>query len=374
MIAEILSLFAAIFTWSPSLVAASAVDAVFGIILVALHKFILILLYVAVLSVVVTVISMAYAFVISVCVFLFLLVIMAMSSSPEEADMVPPNPKGTPLVCLSDDQFHVTKRKELVRQDNTSVTKPFEHNEVYAGRVLPLDVKVRALAHMVDTSDYVQAADDALEAAKRQHEANITGVCRLYGYSRGPKLQFIFREHSFQTMESLLKGRLKFHWETRLTMARDLAHTMAAAHAKGLVHGAINASNVFVFRRHAKIDNFGLNKATDVDDLVAYDIEMFGRLLWRLVHRRPTPYDPANMRGPAPDGCPAELAAALVLCTGVHEKPESFDSICDILGEPQPEPQPASMVTPTLGSDEAKLMDETDTVLWENLYGSNSWE
>ncbi|KAG9392345.1 hypothetical protein J8273_5335 [Carpediemonas membranifera] len=295
----------------------------------------------------------------------------------DEAVMVPPNPDGKPLVRLTDDQVHVERRIDVSGYNNNIVVVPFNHNEVYYGRVTVLKKRARVLAHMIDSEDHLRGADAALAAAEAQHAANITGVCRLYGYMRNKQFQFIFRERPTRELEfHLTNSHAKWAWETRLQMARDVATTMAQAHAQGLTHGNLCGTTILVFNDHAKIDYFGTDNPGDIEDLAAYDLNMFGRLLWRIVHRRPTPYDSVDMQIPAPNGCPAELAAAVAACVSPAEKPASFAAICDILGKcTKPESADgtvsASAISPQLGFDEARLVQGVDEAHWDNIYETN---
>ncbi|KAG9397218.1 Protein tyrosine kinase [Carpediemonas membranifera] len=250
--------------------------------------------------------------------------------------MVPPNPTNAPLVRLSRDQARVTQRTR--RHGDHIQFVPFEDNEWYQGRVSAVGKSARVFCNKVNKAEH---ADKILETVRAQHAANIIGICRVYGFMRDNQHQFIFKETPTRALQTVLQIKLfKFPWETRLQMTRDVATTMAQAHAQGLTHGNLCDTTILVFNDHAKIDDFGLNPEPGIQDYYAHDIEQFGRIFWRVMHRRSLPYDPADLMIPPPEGCPPELYTAVMACIGNPNERPNFEGVCKLLGCPTRHPDP----------------------------------
>ncbi|KAG9393305.1 hypothetical protein J8273_3439 [Carpediemonas membranifera] len=265
--------------------------------------------------------------------------------------MVEPNPGRKPLPQLTHDTVRITPRQTAQGRHIRNLS--FEDNKVYQGWVGG-DRPSRIICHKTESKEQKENADRVLAATRAQHAANIVGACRIYGFLRDNQHQFFFKEMPTRCLEVMISTRvLIFLWQTRLQMARDVATTMAQAHAQGLTHGNLSGFTVQQFNEHAKVDGFGLDSASNIEDPVTHDIEMFGRLFWRVIHRRPLPPSRADLDIPAPVGCPVELAAAVRACVRrVNERPADFNAVCKLLGCPFNSPSTNPTPTPRHNDDD----------------------
>ncbi|KAG9394319.1 Protein tyrosine kinase [Carpediemonas membranifera] len=267
--------------------------------------------------------------------------------SRNENVMVPNNPCRTQLVHYAEKQVKVRQRICIAEYPRKGLDyAPFEDGEIYTGKVKPLKRMSRVLCSKLNTPEHQSSAAARLAAAHAQHMANIIGISRIYGFSdsKKEKAQFIFKEEATCNLEARLPSTRSFPWETRLQMARDVATTMAQAHAQGLTHGNLCGTTILVFNDHAKIDDFGIDPKPGIKDLRAHDVEQFGRVFWRVVYRKPIPYSPADMVLPPPEGCPEVLHRAVMACVS-PEKPD-FTTVCRILGAATLRSAPPAQVGP----------------------------
>ncbi|KAG9397301.1 Protein tyrosine kinase [Carpediemonas membranifera] len=251
----------------------------------------------------------------------------------EDDPLLPPNPAKTPLTIFEErGQAKAFPRNGWVATMDGPKLRPlpFEDSAVYHGKVYTVRRPARVWCNLMETPEHAQNAERAYMATRAQHDANIIGICRVYGVLRTQGRQLIFKEKPTRTLEHAIQNKgMKISWNTRLAWAQDVATTLAQAHAQHLPHGNICGKTVLQFGDHAKVDDFGLTVVPGATNLYEFDVDQYGRLFWCLMHRR-TPPDSTGEWLASPPKCPVALHTAVMACVS-QNKPD-FAGVCKILG------------------------------------------
>jgi len=138
--------------------------------------------------------------------------------------------------------------------------------EVYKARDTRLDrdIAIKVLSPEVSTDPERRArfAREAQTVARLSHP----NICPLFDVGDYEGTMFLIMEHlAGQTLaERLLKGPLPL--DEALTVGKEIAEALSAAHRQGVIHRDLKPSNVMLTKSGAKLLDFGIAKLMGRDD------------------------------------------------------------------------------------------------------------
>ena len=116
------------------------------------------------------------------------------------------------------------------------------------------ELRFKAILSARVTKESVRAH---MQAAKRAGMLKHDGIARVFAVGEAGGKPFVTSELMDETISQLIDRRADLSLRGRILLVRDLATALAAAHAQGVVHTGLKASNVGLVGGRVKLLDFG---------------------------------------------------------------------------------------------------------------------